>query len=111
MTQTREAFPIHVRTRWLDYSPALHSHTRARLDAALRANAPQIQSVTARFSGGESRHDERVCEVDVVVRPGGLVVASATAADAYRAADVAARRARLLVRRHLARARNLRRAA
>ena len=111
MTKTRDAFPIHVRTRWLDYSPALHAHARARIEAALHSSASRVQSVTVRILDSDSRRGARTCEVEVVLRPGGFVVASVTAPDAYSAADLATRRARLLVRRHLARARDVRRAA
>ena len=107
----REAFPIHVRTRWLDYSPALHWHTRTRIEAALRSSASRIRWVNVRISGGDRSPDERTCDVEVVMKPDGLVAASAAATDPYRAADAAARRARTVVRRHVDRARDLRRAA
>ena len=104
MTKRRERFPIQVRTRWLDYSPSLHSHARTRLEAALRSFASRIHSVNVRISahGGP---EERRCEVDVAMTPAGLVAASAAGPDAYRAVEAAARRTRALVRRHVARAR------
>ena len=111
MITAREAIPIHVRTPWLDYSPALHRHARTRIEAALRSSATRIRWVNARISARDGCREERVCELEVVMKPHGLVVASAAAVDAYRAADIAARRARTLVRRHVARTRDERRRA
>jgi ribosome-associated translation inhibitor RaiA len=111
MITTSDAFPIHVRTRWLDFSPALHWYTRTRLEAALRSSASRIRWVNVRISDGDGSPGERICDVEVVLKPDGLVAASATSPDPYRAADAAARRARIVVRRHVDRARELRRAA
>jgi ribosome-associated translation inhibitor RaiA len=112
MTNAQHAFPIHVRTRWLDYSPALLSHTRTRIDAALRSCASRVRWVNVRISDGDGTRDERVCHVDVVLKPDELVTATAADADPYRAATAAARRARTVVRRHVERRREeLRQAA
>jgi ribosome-associated translation inhibitor RaiA len=112
MINTREDFPIHVRTRWLDYSPALHWHTRTRFEAALRSSASRIRWVNVRISGSDGDLAKRVCDVEVVMKTDGIVAASAADSDAYRAADAAARRVRTVVRRHVDRAREeLRRAA
>ena len=109
---TQQTFPVHVRSRWLDYSPALHSHTRTRVEAALGAHASRVRSVKVRLSGGEGTPEERICEIEVAMRPDGVLTVSASDLDAYRATDAAIRRARAAVRRHVDRARaELRRAA
>ena len=109
---TQQTFPVHVRSRWLDYSPALHSHTRIRVEAALRAHASRVQWVKVRLSGGEGAPEERICEIEVAMKPGGSLTVSAADLDVYRATDAAIRRARTAVRRHAERAREeLRRAA
>lgn len=109
---THHTFPVHVRSRWLDYSPALHNHARTRVDAALRAHATRVQWVKVRLTGGDGAPEERICEIEVTMKPDGLLTVSASDVDAYRATDAAIRRARTAVRRHVDRAREeLRRAA
>jgi ribosome-associated translation inhibitor RaiA len=108
----QHTFPVHVRSRWLDYSPALHNHTRTRVDAALRAHGSRVKWVRVRISGGEGASEERLCEIEVAVKPDAVLTVSAADVDAYRATDTAIRRARTAVRRHVDRTREeLRRAA
>ena len=107
-----QTFPVHVRSRWLDYSPALHNHTRTLIEAALRAHASRVHSVQVRLSGGEGTLEERICEIEIALKPDGVLLVSAADVDACRATDAAVRRARTAVRRHVERAREeLRRAA
>ena len=109
---TQQTFPVHVRSRWLDYSPALHNHTRTGVDAALRAHASRVHWVKVRLSGGEGAPEEKLCEIEVAMKPDGVLTVSAADVDAYRATDTAIRRARTAVRRHVDRSRDaLRRAA
>jgi ribosome-associated translation inhibitor RaiA len=100
-----KTFPIHVRTGWLDYSPALHSHVRTRVEAALRAFASHIRWVAVRVGPGPGRR--RSCDIEVVLAPAVWVPAFDEGEDAYTAVDAAARAARRVVGRELRRAREV----
>lgn len=98
-------FPIHLHTRWLDFSPALHWHARTRIRAALRAFRARIRWVTVRIADAGGVPGVRRCEMEVMLAPTGRLSVSASDADPYRAVAAAARRARVVLRRHLDRTR------
>ena len=64
----RSSFPIHVRTRWLDYSPALHWHARRHVQAALRAFEPRIRWVNVKMAGTGAAPD-RTCDIELATVP------------------------------------------
>jgi hypothetical protein len=103
---TRAAIPTHIRTRWLDYSPALHWHARTRVQAALRPFASRVRWINVRITPGDGLRGERTCDIEVMLIPLGWVTASGTAADAYRAVDEAVRTVKGLVRREVPRRRD-----
>jgi ribosome-associated translation inhibitor RaiA len=104
---TRAAIPTHIRTRWLDYSPALHWHARTRVQAALRPFASRVRWIHVRITPGEGPRGERTCDIEAMLIPSGWLTASGTAADAYRAVDEAVRKIRGLLRREVPRRRDV----
>ena len=94
-------FPIHVRTEWLDFSPALHSHARTQIGAALHAFRCRIRSVNVKIFDHDSGPRARRCDIEIVLTASGWLSVSADDTDAYRAVDAAARRARTVVRRYV----------
>jgi putative sigma-54 modulation protein len=103
MTQPHEPFPVHIRMRWLDFSPSLHWYTGRRMESALRRFAPRIRAVNVQIADGNGPRggDDKVCEVEILVHPSVSLMASAAAPDAYQSVARAAHRARAVVRAHL----------
>ena len=99
--ELRTELPIHVRTQWLDFSPALHWHARTRIDATLHAFRSRIRSVNVKISDHDSSPGARRCDIEIVLTASGWLSVSAEDTDAYRAVDAAVRRARTVVRRHV----------
>lgn len=103
--QTHESFPVSVRMRWLDFSPALQWYARRRLELALRRFASRIRGATVQIADGNGPRggDDKVCDVEILLHPSGSLQASASAADAYQSVARAVRRARAVVRGHVSR--------
>jgi ribosome-associated translation inhibitor RaiA len=94
--------------RWLDFSPALHHYTTRRMEIALRRVAAKIRGVTVQIAdtnGPRGGPDDKVCEVEVLLRPAGSLTVSANAPDPYLAVDRAVRRVRAAVRSQVSRER------
>lgn len=111
MMLAHESFPIHLRTRWLDFSPALHEHATRRIDFALGRFAPRIRTVNVVISDENGpRHgpDDKTCEIEVMLVRGGSLSVSATAADPYQSVERAARKASAIMRAHVGRRRRRR---
>lgn len=111
MTEQRELYPVQLRMRWLDYSPALNWHARRRVDTALRRFGNRVREVNVQISDGNGPRggaDDKRCDIEVMLRPSGSVAVSAAAGDPYLAVDLAVRRLRAVVRAHLARRRERR---
>jgi ribosome-associated translation inhibitor RaiA len=103
--------PIHIRTRWLDYSPALHAHARTRVESALHPWRSHVGRVMVRIADVDGAPRARSCAIAVSLDQGGWVSALAVDDDAYRAVDAAARRIRSVVRRRIGRSRDVLRGA
>ena len=104
--RVHESFPVHVRMRWLDFSPALQWYTRRRFESALRRFASRIRSVSVRIADGDglrSGASDRICDVEIFLHPSGSLLASGSAPDAYLSVARAAHRARTVVRGHVSR--------
>src|SRR4051812_33431795 len=78
MQTTQHTFPIHVRTGWTDFSPALHWYATQKVRSALRAVASRVRAVTVRIADHEP-HDPsaRLCAIDVALKPAGTITATA----------------------------------
>lgn len=105
MTQPNEPFPVCIRMRWLDFSPALQWYTRRRMECALRRFAARIRGVNLQIAdaNGPRGGDDKLCEVEIVLEPAVVLQVSATAPDPYQSVARAARRARAAVRGHVGR--------
>jgi hypothetical protein len=91
MQSTTHTFPVHVRTGWIDFSPALHWYATRRVKAALRPVAPCIRSVSVRFADPELRDvGSRECTIDVALKSNGAVSTTVAGADLYEVVDRAA---------------------
>ena len=79
MQTTQHTFPIHVRTRWIDFSPALHWYATQKVRSALRPVASRVRAVTVRIADHEP-HDPstKLCAIDVALKPAGTIAATAT---------------------------------
>ena len=79
MQTTQHTFPIHVRTGWIDFSPALHWYATQKVRSALRPVASRVRAVTVRIADHEA-HDPstRLCAIDVTLKPAGITSATAT---------------------------------
>lgn len=109
MSQATQAFPVHVRMRWLDFSPALHWYARRRIEHALRRFAARIHRVNVQIADGNGPRggaDDKRCEIEVFLHPSGSLLVSGAASDPYLSVDRAVRRARAIVRGHVGRERN-----
>lgn len=107
--QAQEPIRVHLRMRWLDFSPALHHYATRRIEVAFRRFASRIRSVNVQIAdanGPRRTADDKVCEIEVLLHPSGSLNVSATAADPYLSVDRAVRRARAIVRGHIARERD-----
>jgi ribosome-associated translation inhibitor RaiA len=106
--RAQESLTVHLRMRWLDFSPALHHYATRRIEVALRRFATRIRRVNvliADANGPRRSADDRRCEIEVLLHPAGSLTVSATASDPYLSVDRAVRRARAIVRGHIARER------
>jgi hypothetical protein len=74
-------FPVHLRTGWVDYSPALHWYAGQKVRSVLTGFAPRIRSVSVRIADHEA-HDvaSRRCTIDVTLKSGVVVSAESTGA-------------------------------
>jgi hypothetical protein len=97
METAQRTFPIHVRTGWVDFSPALHWHITQKVESALERYGARVRSVTVLVTDQDA--DRKTCAVDVVLRPAGLVAASATGTDAHDVVGRAADRVRTAMQR------------
>ena len=85
MMQTqRHAFPIHVRTGWIDFSPALHSYVTGRVTRTLSPFASRIASVAVRI-GNQEPHDPatRLCAIDIQLKADGAISSVSSGRDVY----------------------------
>jgi ribosome hibernation promoting factor len=108
MKHVQESFPVRLRMRWLDFSPALQWYATRRVEIALRRFASRIREVNvliADSNGPRGGADDKACEIDVHLQPSGSLTVSSAAPDAYLAVDRAVRRARAVVRGHVGRTR------
>jgi ribosome-associated translation inhibitor RaiA len=96
-------FPVHVRTRWIDFSPALRWYTARKIESALQPFASRIRSVYVRITDVPDDLDSRTCAIQVLIKPFAFASASATGADPYESVDRATQRVRSIVQRRLAR--------
>jgi hypothetical protein len=103
MEGARVVFPVHVRTRWIDFSPALRWYTARTLESALQPFASRIRSIYVRITDVPGDFDSRTCTIQVLIKPFAFASASATGADAHDAVDGATERVRAIVQRRFAR--------
>lgn len=106
-----ESFPIRLRMRWLDFSPALHLHATRRIEFALGRFAPQIRSINvviADENGPRNGPNDKVCEIELQLHRGGTLAVSAAAPDPYQCVERAARKASAVMRGHVDRRRERR---
>jgi ribosome-associated translation inhibitor RaiA len=91
MQTAQQPFPVHVRTGWIDYSPALHWYATQKVRSALRSVASRIRAVTVRIADHEP-HDPstRLCAIDVSVKPTGTISATSTGRNVCELIDHAA---------------------
>ena len=84
MQTPRQVFPVHVRTGWIDFSPALHSYVTWRVTRTLGAFASRVASVTVRIANQEP-HDpaSRLCAIDITLKAGGAISTVSTGRDVY----------------------------
>jgi hypothetical protein len=98
MPRPQQPFPVHVRTGWIDYSPALHSYASLQVARTLGGFASRIRSVTVRIADHEP-HDtaSRLCAIDAELKPAGALSTTASGRDPYELVEraAAAMRARL----------------
>jgi hypothetical protein len=102
MQTSQTTFPVHVQTRWLDFSPAFHWHTARKIESALRPFASQISSVTVRITDVQGDLDSRRCAIQIMTKPSGFVSASAIGVGPYESADRATERGRSILERQVA---------
>lgn len=77
---TSHAFPVHVRTGWRDFSPALLWYATREVRAVLRPLASHVRSVTVRFSDHEPGGvTSRLCTIEVNLKPNGVAPSAAAA--------------------------------
>ncbi len=75
-----QPFPVHVRTGWIDFSPAVQQYASERIRSALAHHAAQIRSVSVRISSADPRrpaqrrlHVQVTTDTDsVAVSPSGV---------------------------------------
>lgn len=88
MQSTSHAFPVHVRTGWIDFSPAVQWYAPHKLKTALEPVAEYVRSVTLRIADREPGDlATRVCTVDVSLKPTGALTASVTGTDVRELVD------------------------
>lgn len=75
------------------------------MEGVLGRFASRIREVEVQITdvNGPRGGDDKVCEVEILLRPSGSLLASATAPDAYESVARAAHRARTVVRGHISR--------
>jgi hypothetical protein len=101
MRDARQQFPVHVRTGWTDYSPALHDHATQRVASRLAGFAPQIRSVIIRIADDASHHArQRRCDIEVVTTHAGPIAASSVGVNPFRLVDGAVDTVFELLRQH-----------
>ena len=90
MHTTQDRFPVHVYTGWIDFSPSLHWYAAHNVRSALAAVASHVRSVTVRVADHES-HDPsmRLCVIDVTLKAGGTISATATGRNVWQAVECA----------------------
>jgi hypothetical protein len=88
MQTAQHPFPVHVRTGWIDFSPALHWYATHKVKTALRPVASRVRAVTVRFADHEP-HDPstRLCAIDVGVKPAGTISATSAGRNVYELVD------------------------
>jgi ribosome-associated translation inhibitor RaiA len=108
MTLSQESFPVRIRTRWLDFSPALHWYAQRRTAFAFRRFAARVRRVDVVIadSNGPRGGDDKICEIEVFLNPAGSILVSARSDDPYQSVDRAIRRARASLRASIDRARD-----
>jgi hypothetical protein len=79
MQTAQHPFPVHLRTGWIDFSPALHWYVTQKVRSALRPVASRVRAVTVRIADGEP-HDPstRLCAIDVTLKPAGTISATSS---------------------------------
>jgi hypothetical protein len=88
MRNARLPFPIRVRTRWGDYSPALHYHVSQRISAGLSGCAAQIRAVAVRIRDDELHNiAQRRCEIEVTTTDAGRISASSVGINLFSLVD------------------------
>lgn len=106
MTRASGLFPVHLRMRWLDFSPALHWYATRRIETALRRFADRVRYVDVQIAdanGPRRGPDDKTCEIEVFLHPSGTLKVSDAADDPYLTVDRAVRRLRAAVRGRLGR--------
>lgn len=92
-------FPVYVRTRWLDFSPALQWHATRKVESALQPFASRIRAVTVEIADSEGSLAGRTCVIQVVMHTRAFLSASATGAGIYESIEGAIARIRAIMRR------------
>jgi ribosome-associated translation inhibitor RaiA len=81
--RSAQQFPIHVRTGWIDFSPALRYYVSQRIQFLFEPCAAPIRSITVHISGADPhRPVQRRCDIEVATTDGGIS-ASAVGADVF----------------------------
>jgi hypothetical protein len=101
MDRTLQAFPVDVRTGWIDFSPSLHWHVTRTIISALGAFASRIRSVAVRITDHQPQNGTgRRCSIDVELKSGGRISSVAAGRDLYTPVHDAARAAAAQLRGH-----------
>ena len=91
MQTAQHPFPVHVRTGWIDFSPALQWYATQKVRSVLRPVASRVRAVTVRIADHEPQDPStRVCAVDVALKPAGTISATSTGRNVFEIVDRAA---------------------
>jgi hypothetical protein len=88
MQTAQHPFPVHVRTGWIDFSPALQWYATQKVRSVLRPVASRVRAVTVRIADHEP-HDPstRLCAIDVILKSAGTISATSAGRNVYELVD------------------------
>ena len=88
MQPAQHSFLVHVRTGWIDFSPALQWYATQKVRSVLRPVASRVRAVTVRIADHEP-HDPstRLCAIDIGVKPAGTISATSAGRNVYELVD------------------------
>ena len=88
MQPAQHPFLVHVRTGWIDFSPALHWYATQKVRSVLRPVASRVRAVTVRIADHEP-HDPstRLCAIDVTLKSARTISATSVGRNVYELVD------------------------